>query len=156
MKNERGVTLMELIIVVVIVGLMSAMAVPSFLNYTSKLQAKSTARDIVSTLRLARSKAVSERNPYGVHFDAGNRRYTFFKDKGDPTQYTAGTDSLISQVALDRDVNYAGNTFTNAAVIFGTSGGASTSGDLTIVPASGGFNYVVNVLASTGRVKLTD
>ena len=155
-KMQNGVTLMELVIVAVIVGVMSALAVPSFLNYASKMEAKGTARNIVSTLRMARSKAISERVSYGVHFDAGNRRYTFFKDKGNPTQYDAGTDSLISQVALDRDVNYGINTFTNAAVVFKTDGGASSSGDMQILPGSGGFTYNINVLASTGRVRLTD
>lgn len=160
MKNERGVTLMELVIVVVVIGLMSALAVPSFLNYTSKLQAKTTARDMVSTLRLARSKAISERAQYGVFFDVGNRQYTFFKDKVNPASFLyepgVGNDSLISQITLDRDVNYGANSFANTTVVFTTSGGASSSGDLTVTPASGGFTYNINVLASTGRVKLTD
>jgi Tfp pilus assembly protein FimT len=155
MKNECGVTLMELVIVAVVIGLMSALAVPSFLNYSSKLEAKSAARNITSVLRLARSRAISERVQYGVFFDAGNRRYTFFKDKVTPNnfQFEVG-DSIISQVTLDRDVNYGANTFTNTTVVFKTDGGASSSGDLQILPASGGDTYNVNVLASTGRVKL--
>ncbi len=151
---------MELVIVVVVIGLMSAMAVPSFLNYTSKLETKSTARDIVSTLRLARSKAVSERAQYGIFFNTGARQYTYFKDKVSPglLQYDPGVggDSVIAQHALDADVNYVSNSFTNTTVIFKTDGGASSSGDLKLTPASGGFTYNINVLASTGRVKLTD
>ena len=48
-KKETGVTMMELMVVAVVVGLMAALAVPSFLNYSSKMEAKSTARNIVST-----------------------------------------------------------------------------------------------------------
>ncbi|MGH8004064.1 MAG: GspH/FimT family pseudopilin [Limisphaerales bacterium] len=155
-KDQTGVTMMELMIVAVVVGVMAALAVPSFLNYTSKLETKSTARDIVSTLRQARSKAISERVKYGVYFDAGNKRYTFFKEKTGNEQYDAGGDSLISQIALDLDVNYGGNTFTNTTVVFKTDGSASSSGDMQVIPASGGFTYNVNVLASTGRIKLTD
>ena len=154
--EEKGFTLMEVVIVAVVVGVMAALAVPSFLNYSSKLEAKSTARDIISTLRMARSKAISERVRYGVYFDAGNRRYTYFKEKSGNEQYDAGTDSLISQITLDRDVNYGGNSFANTTVVFRTDGSASTSGDMQILPASGGFTYNINVLASTGRVKLTD
>ena len=148
---------MELLIVVVIIGLMSALAVPSFLNYTSKLEAKSTARDVVSTLRLARSKAISERVQYGVCFDPGNRCYTFFKDKVTPAnfQFEVG-DSIVHRDTLDLDVNYGANSFTNTTVVFKTDGGASSSGDMQILPASGGFTYNINVLASTGRVRLTD
>ncbi len=155
-KEQKGVTLMELVIVAVIIGVMSALAVPSFLNYTTKLEAKSTARDIVSALRLARSKAISERVKYGIFFDAGNKRYTFFKEKTGNEQYDGGGDSLISQINLEPDVNYGGNTFTNTTVVFRTDGGASTSGDMQILPASGGFTYNINILQSTGRVKLTD
>ena len=156
LRTEKGVTMMELMIVAVIVGVMSALAVPSFLNYTTKLEAKSTARDIVSTLRAARSKAISERVKYGVFFDAGNKRYTFFKEKTGNEQYDAGGDSLISQIVLEPDVNYGANSFTNTTVVFKTDGGASSSGDMQILPGSGGFTYNINVLASTGRVKLTD
>ena len=154
-KKETGVTMMELMVVAVVVGLMAALAVPSFLNYSSKMEAKSTARNIVSTLRMARSKAISERVKYGVFFDAGNRRYTFFKDQNGNDQYDAGGE-LINQVTLDRDVNYGANSFTNTTVVFKTDGGASSSGDMQILPGSGGFTYNINVLASTGRVKLTD
>ena len=156
-KEQKGVTLMELVIVAVIIGVMSALAVPSFLNYASKMEAKGTARDIVSTMRMARSKAISERVQYGIFFDPGNRGYTFFKDKVTPAnfQFEVG-DSIIVRDTLDRDVNYGGNTFTNTTVVFKTDGGASSSGDMQILPKSGGFTYNVNVLASTGRVKLTD
>ncbi len=154
--TEKGVTMMELMIVAVIVGVMSALAVPSFLNYSSKMEAKSTARNIISTLRQARSKAISERVKYGVYFDAGNRRYTFFKEMTGNEQYDAGGDSLISQVTLDLDVNYGTNFFTNTTVVFKTDGSASSSGEMQILPASGGFTYTINVLASTGRIKLTD
>lgn len=156
LKEQAGVTMMELVIVAVVIGLMSALAVPSFLNYSSKMEAKSTARNIVSTLRQARSKAISERVKYGVFFDAGNRRYTYFKEKSGNEQYDSGTDSLISQVTLDRDVNYGTNTFTNTTVVFKTDGSASSSGDMKILPGSGGFTYTIEVLASTGRVKLRD
>lgn len=157
LKNQLGVTLMELVIVAVVIGVMSALAVPSFLNYTTKLEAKSTARDIVSSLRLARSKAISERVQYGVYFDAGNKRYTFFKDKVTPAnfQFEVG-DSIVSQITLEPDVSYGANSFTNTTVVFKTDGGASSSGDMQILPGSGGFTYNINVLASTGRVKLTD
>jgi len=158
-KKQMGVTLMELVIVAVVVGVMAALAVPSFLNYSSKMEAKSAARDIVSTLRMARSKAISERVQYGIFFDAANRRYIFFKDKVNPASLLyepiAG-DSAINVDTLDRDINYGGNTFTNTTVVFKTDGGASSSGEMQIVPGSGGFTYTINVLASTGRVKLTD
>jgi prepilin-type N-terminal cleavage/methylation domain-containing protein len=157
LKEQAGVTMMELIIVAVIIGLMSALAVPSFLNYTTKLEAKSTARDIISALRMARSKAISERVQYGVFFDSPNHQYILFKDKGNPAQYDSGTDSVVSQVAMEPDVNYGSNSFTNTVVVFSTAGSASSSGNLKIYSTSAGSDTLyINVLASTGRIKMDD
>jgi len=156
-EKQEGVTMMELVIVAVIIGVMAALAVPSFLNFASKMEAKSKARNVVSTLRQARSKAISERVQYGVFFDAANRRYIFFKDKANPGNYQFEVgDSIVGRDTLTAKVNYGGNTFTNSTVVFKTDGSASSSGNLQILPASGGFTYTVDVLASTGRVKLTD
>lgn len=155
-KTQKGVTMIEMVVVAVVIGLMAALAVPSFYNYSSKLEAKNTARNIVSTLRMARSKAISERVQYGVFFDATHRRYIYFKDLVNPGSFLfeAG-DSVVSDDTLTAKVNLGTNTFSNTTVVFTTSGSASTSGDLTVVPASGGDTFNINVLASTGRVKLS-
>jgi len=151
---------MELVIVAVVIGVMAALAVPSFLNFTSKLEAKATARDIVSALRLARSRAISERVQYGVYFNAGAKQFTLFKDKVNPGSWEyeplAG-DSLVSRVDLEPDVNYGGNTFPSTTVVFTPAGGASSSGNLKIYSTSRGSDTLyINVLASTGRIKLDD
>ncbi len=148
---------MEMVVVAVVIGVMAALAVPSFLNYTSKLEAKSTARDVVSALRLARSRAISERVQYGVYFNAGAKQFTLFKDMVTPGTYQLVGDSTVYQVDLEPDVNYGGNTFTSTTVVFTTAGGASESGNLKIYSTSRGSDTLyINVLASTGRIKLDD
>jgi type II secretion system protein H len=156
-RAERGFTLMEMVIVAVVIGVISAMAVPSFLSYMPKLRVKSAARDIVSQMRLARSRSVAERKPYGVYFDLVNNRYVVFADTDNPAGLTyTVADSLIKADTLRSDVSLMSCTYTNSCVIFNSTGAASTSGDLKVVTGDGSTLMSINALASTGRIRLTE
>jgi len=155
--NQRGITFIELMTVVAVIGIMSAMAVPSFLSYMPKLRVKSAARDVVSQLRLARSKAVAERRPYGVSFNLGNRSMITFADTNDPaSQSYSVSDSLLNADTLSNDIALNSCTYANNCVVFSSTGAASTSGDLQVVTGDGSIIMSINVLASTGRVRLSE
>lgn len=152
--SQRGVTLMEMVIVVVVIGVIAGMAVPSFLTYMPKLKVKAYARDIVSELRLARSRAVTERRPYGVAFNLEKRAFAFFADT-DPGGYSL-SDSTIRIDSSGTSVKMSACTFADNCVIFNSVGSASSSGDLQIVSEDGSIVMSINILASTGRVRLTE
>jgi type II secretion system protein H len=156
-NGQRGFTLIELVSVVAIIGVIAAMAVPNFLSYTPKLRVKAEARDIVSQLRLARSMAIAERRPYGVHFNEGVGVFCLFGNTKDPAsaEYTYD-DSLLRADTVNADVAMAACTFANDCVVFNSRGSASGSGDLQLISLDGSTLMSINVLASTGRVKLTE
>jgi Tfp pilus assembly protein FimT len=148
---------MEMMIVVVVIGIVAGMAVPSFLTYMPKLRVKAAAREILSELRLARSRAVSERRPYGVAFNVGADITTAFADTDDPSsQAFTGSDSALRVDTLQGDISLNSCTYANNCVVFNSTGAASTSGDLQIVTGDGSILMSINVLASTGRVRLTE
>jgi type II secretion system protein H len=156
-RGMRGFTLTEMVIVVVVIGIIAAMAVPSFLSYIPKLKVKSAARDIVSQMRLARSRSVAERKPYGVYFDVANNCYCLFEDTDNPAAQTYTlADSTIKSDTLEADVTLVSCTYTNACVVFNSTGAASTSGDLKLVTSDGSILMSINTLASTGRVRLAE
>ena len=59
--RHRGVTLLELLIVLTLMALIAAMVLPMFGGGVSGTDLKSAARDVAAGLRLARDRAISQR-----------------------------------------------------------------------------------------------
>ena len=79
--SDRGVTIMELMVTVVIAGILSAMAIPRFSLEIERVNFKSSSRDLLSNLRVARSLAISQRESHGVYFSPSSGEYTLFLDR---------------------------------------------------------------------------
>ncbi len=155
-KNSKGITLLELMIAVVMVGVIVTMAAPQFAGVLPRLKFKSKSRDIVSDMRLARSDAIAQRAQFGLYFDYSQNGYVLFKDQVNPDLFTYETgDSVIKTVTLGQDVSLYYYTFSNGSVVFKPDGSAGSSGYVTISNEQGNDQADIDVLASTGRVKLT-
>jgi len=154
--KSDGYTMLEIMIIVVIIGILSAMAVPTFYNITPKLKARAQARSTLNYIRLARSRAVSENTQIGVYVDSANRRYFVFKDTVNPAlmTYDIGDSILVGPETIDGSVVLVSSTFTNNSVVFQPTGGASQSGNFVFDRSGGGATYTVSVLGSTGKSKL--
>jgi len=68
-EGSRAFTLLELLVVVAIVGMISALVVPRLLASLPGVQLKATARAVAASLRYARGQAVFETTPYVVALD---------------------------------------------------------------------------------------
>ena len=155
-KGYKGMTLLELMIGVVVLGVIAAMAAPQFGGVLPRLKFKNKSRDIVSDMRLARSDAISQRVQFGLFFDSIQDRYIVFKDQINPDLFTYEFgDSVIKTVNLGQDASFYSCTFYNYTIVFKPDGSASSSGNVTIENNQGNDRADIDVLASTGRVKLT-
>lgn len=154
--RSAGFTMIEMMIIIVIIGIMAAIAVPSFFSAIPRLKARTEARNILNFMRLARSKAVSDGAQYGVYVDTNNMQYILFKDTINPAQmmYNAGDSVVVGPETIDSDVILTNSSFTSNTVIFLPTGGASQSGSFTLDITDGGSNYTISVLSSTGKSKL--
>jgi len=65
-KNEKGFTLIELMIVVAIIGILAAVAIPNFLRYQAKSK-QSEARVILSGIYTSETAYFAEQNSYGAY-----------------------------------------------------------------------------------------
>ncbi|GAB6145139.1 type IV pilin protein [Desulfocicer niacini] len=81
-RNEKGFTLIELMIVVAIIGILAAIAIPNFLNYQCKAK-QSEAKSNLGTIRSMQEAYFAEHDEYAVTMGAigfstkGNNRYTY-------------------------------------------------------------------------------
>ncbi len=149
--------MLELMITLVILGITTTLAFPQFEKTMDKMRLKSAGRDIVSSLRLARSDAVSRRQQFGVYFDINSSRCILFKDLANLTAFTydAGSDSDMVTTHLPSHVNFGSTSFPSSVVIFKPDGSASNSGSIGLYSSEGSHGtFTVDVLSSTGRVKL--
>ena len=156
-SNNKGITMLEMMIIAVIIGITSTLAIPRFGQVMDKLRLKTAGRDILSSLRLARSNAVSQRSQFGVYFDLNSRQYVLFKDLANPGSFTydAGSDSDMVTKTLPARVNFGYDSFSNSVVIFRPNGSASSSGLIELYSCEDYYgSFTVDVLSSTGRVKL--
>lgn len=157
-KNSRGITLVELMTIVVLIGIIAAIAMPEFGATMSRLKFRSSARHMLSKLRLARSNSVANKQQFGVHFDQGTRTMTVFQDRVNPTAFRFETgDSAISVDTLPEDFVAVYPTFGGSDVVYRPNGSASATGSVLFI-AYNGSDYVnfgiIEVLASTGRTKI--
>lgn len=110
-KNERGFTIVELLIVMVVVGILAAIAIPNFQPLLKKDKLRATTTTVTSTLYLARMKAVNDGKPIGVKFDANGRFYVVTSPK-------TSADRFGVPYKLEEGVEIVSNTFNNGVVIF--------------------------------------
>lgn len=75
MKKEKGFTLIELMIAVVILCILLGLAIPGFSRWVPNYRLRGAARDIYSNFQLAKMTAVKDRARCGVLFDVANARY---------------------------------------------------------------------------------
>jgi len=155
-NKQKGITLVELMTTVVIIGIVAAMAVPRFQKAFERIKFRSANRDITSSLRLARSYAVSTKDQYGVYFNTEALSYSLFKDKINlgAMKYDVG-DSLISVDTLPKEFNFMSVDNGLSSVVYRPNGSTiSTTNVVTMAstPDLVGIHQH-NILAATGRIE---
>lgn len=73
--SETGFTLIEIMLVLMLIGILSAISMPSLKGFTVSTRLKSSARSIRDMLHFARDMAVTEGISYLVVFDLDRNRY---------------------------------------------------------------------------------
>jgi type II secretion system protein H len=141
-KPEDGYTLIELIVVMAIMALISATALP-YLGFQKQRDVLSTASDtVMSALQDAQSRAVSRNRPSVVQFDALTRTIT--------VDGKAVPQSLPDQVTVKAVAIRQGATNTTARYVFLPTG-ESSGGAITLT--FGGDSRRIEINWLTGAIQ---
>ena len=113
LKNRTGFTLVELSITLGLLGILTAIAVPSYISWLPRHRLLTSARQIYDDMQLAKIRAVKDNTAAYITFNtAPNNTYFIFLD--DVTQngiYNVGETILRNNITLENDVDItAANT----------------------------------------------
>jgi len=129
-RRLEGFSLIELMMVICVLALISAIATPSLLNWRSSAKLRGAVSNLKGDMELARLKAIQVNDTVVIHFT--NNSYKVFKDDGstsgvyDAGEALYGARTLPAGVKIDLD-----------KTSFGASGdSARFKGRGTAVPGS--------------------
>jgi len=134
--NKKGVTLIELIVVMVIIAIGAALIAPNIGAWLPNYRLRSATRDLVSTMRTAQMKAVSTNTAYSVVFVGAN-------------SYQVVPGGILNN--LPNGVEFENNTFPGATVQFNTDS-TSSGGGVTLKNVK--QKKRITITSVTGRIKI--
>jgi len=150
--NRKGITLIELIIVLVIICIGAALMVPNIGGWMHHYRLRSAARDVVSVMRAAQMKAVSSNSRYGVAFDPGTQQFQLHRTTGgmppDGPLNDLPTGVTFNSVSFPVDP-----TLNKPFVGFLPDSTASDDGTITLINNKN-TQKSIQVSKSTGRIRI--
>jgi general secretion pathway protein H len=143
--TEAGFTLLELLVVLAILGLAVALAVPAFDRVMPGLELKATARGVAAALRQARGLAVSSNREVAVTIDVN--AHTLDPGRGRPAAQLDPRFDLRLYTATDELVGgSAGN-------IRFFPDGTSTGGRVRVVYGTRKYDVLVNWITGVVTIR---
>jgi len=151
--KQGGFTLIEVMIVIVIIGIMTGIAVPAFSEWRERQAVRSAAQALLSQMKQARVLALAENRSVSIDFCDGTVRDGWVLDSTspgvscDPCATLSCTENLISLSQFSGNLSLT----TDKDPITFFSRGTASNGTVTFSSGSSSQGVTVNII---GRARL--
>ena len=155
--RQQGLTLIELLVGLVLIGIIATLAVPAFGALIDSQRRHDTAQQLTSGLRLARVEAILRGQPVIMQALEGewSRGWSIFVDTN-RNQFRDDDELILAERSGHRNIRVMGNTRVASRVGFDSTGRLINNGNGTLAvclkdsPAS----HAQVAIAVTGRISL--
>jgi type IV fimbrial biogenesis protein FimT len=153
--GSSGFTLIELMVTIGIVAIFSAVAIPNFVSWLPSNKLGSGAREILTTIQLAKMAAIKDSANVVVHFTSATGECLAFVDDGagggtPDDRVRNGSERIVRQFKLPVGITLASPSF-GTDLEFSNRGLPTVGGDISI--AGSGRTKTIRVLPS-GHAKI--
>lgn len=155
LTDSKGFTLLELMVILGIVAILSVLAIPNFRSWLPKTQTGSAAREILTTIQLAKMAAIKDSANVLVHFTPATGECLAFVDDGSgggtaDDRVRNGGERLVRRYTVPPGVTLSLPSF-GEDLEFSNRGLPTVGGDVSV--ASPGRIKTIRVLPS-GHAKI--
>ncbi len=161
MTRRSGFTLLELVTVLVILGVVLAVALPEMESSGRTYVLQAGANEVMAALQFAQAEAISTGVNHGVLFSTGDNSLTCFSETGSPPYPTVAHPVKKTPYLVDLDtaaglggVAILSTTFGSDQVVFDTLGSPDAGGTVTV--SLGDYRRNVVVTAISGVMEFAD
>jgi len=140
MKNKifaaKGFSLLELMVVIAIIAISAALAIPNLFSDIPKYNLSAGARELLSAMQLARMTAIKENSNVVLSFNSGTRTLTIYVDDGEgggtaEDKVRNGAERLVKSYQLPPGIELLSPSF-GQAVQFNNRGIPDLNGDASV------------------------
>jgi type IV fimbrial biogenesis protein FimT len=110
LKNKKGFTLTELVVIFSIIGIMMAISIPSFISWLPRHRLQTSVRQIYDDLNLAKIQAVRSNTVAVIIFKPASNDYDIFLDTNGSWSYDGGELLIRQSASLETGVTITGTT----------------------------------------------
>lgn len=131
MINQKGVSLVELLLVVALIAMLGGLSLPFYRGYQIEQGLDTTSKDMVQALREAQNMATTGKSDdeWGVHFDIGNQEFGVY-------QGVVFSEYYYSGAGIDGYLNFS-TDFGQDIYFIKTTGAPSATGTVTLEASNG-------------------
>ena len=154
---NKAFTLIESVMVIVIIGILTAVVMPAFVNSYNTLKIEGAYKQLMQDIRYTKQLAISRQTTHGISFNPSQDSYFLYRQTTSNTVNDPSTQKPFNVTYTSgkfSGVNLVSTTFTSPAqdtLEFNSLGAPSSAGVITLNYNS--ITKTITVEANTGRIQ---